>query len=500
MMMKSRRRAAWNNHHLVFGIKGVIPQFPLHKVKRSAAISPKNPAEEIPLVDTKSRRSRPVFYTYKKEAVSGYGKGAASIKLGEYTSLIDAKREGLLSFDYPCWAPFKRVGISATHVGESQQESEDKPQVQVLSSFFQLECTNFLAKPTVVGVLSLSMLRNTLVKTLEQINVDIVEFVACHCVYECSYHQGNRFISFSVRVFEPPTKSSGQLLDADLSVAQDIEGGFLVELQLQQGDRFYFSGLFHELLLNFTKSQKNIYLTGTFRYKPRPYPEKGEGLVLERIARLQNTSRLTTRQPDKCVRDTVVSLPSEPMDDGMMENALKLVEALNTDFLDVQADAATAIAGLTSDVEFRNQLSDPKTKKAANALCRASARLLSETEYRPARRQAAVAVANLASTPALCRSLLKSDPSWTSPKQGIVDALVTLAILRSKQEEEEEIGTRRECMRALIGLAESKSARNMLAMRSLISATPSGKGAECKELLERLRVCKEVLTRPATLA
>ena len=35
----------------------------------------------------------------------------------------------------------------------------------------------------------------------------------------------------------------------------------------------------------------------------------------------------------------------------MMENALKLVEALNTDFLDVQADAATAIAGLTSDGE-----------------------------------------------------------------------------------------------------------------------------------------------------
>ena len=56
-----------------------------------------------------------------------------------------------------------------------------------------------------------------------------------------------------MRVFEPPTKSSGQPLDADLSVAQDIEGGFLVELQLQQGDRFYFSGLFHELLLNFTK-------------------------------------------------------------------------------------------------------------------------------------------------------------------------------------------------------------------------------------------------------
>ena len=44
-------------------------------------------------------------------------------------------------------------------------------------------------------------------------------------------------------------------------------------------------------------------------------------------------------------------------------------------------------------------------------------------------------------------------------------ALVTPAILRSKQEEEEEIGTRRECMRALIGLAESKSDRNMMRIR-----------------------------------
>ena len=57
------------------------------------------------------------------------------------------------------------------------------------------------------------------------------------------------------------------------------------------------------------------------------------------------------RQPEKCVRDMVVSLLSEPMDDDMMEDALKLVEALKTDFLDVQADAATAIAGLKRDGE-----------------------------------------------------------------------------------------------------------------------------------------------------
>ena len=71
--------------------------------------------------------------------------------------------------------------------------------------------------------------------------------------YKCSYHQGNQFISFLVRVFEPPTKSSGQLLDTDAIVAQNIEGGFLVELQLQQGDRLHFLSLFRDMLLNFTK-------------------------------------------------------------------------------------------------------------------------------------------------------------------------------------------------------------------------------------------------------
>ena len=121
---------------------------------------------------------------------------------------------------------------------------------------------------------------------------------------------------------------------------------------------------------------------------------------------------------------------------------------------------------LPCEVELRNQLCDPRAKKAADALCRASARLLVETEHRPARRQAAVTVANLASTPALCRSLLESDPPLTSTKRGIVDSLVALAMLRSKEEKEEEIGTRRECIRALIGLAGSRSTRNMVRIKT----------------------------------
>ena len=60
-------------------------------------------------------------------------------------------------------------------------------------------------------------------------------------------------MSFLVRVFKPPSKSSGQLLDTEVFVADYIEGGFLVELQLQQGDHLYFSSLFRDMIMNFTK-------------------------------------------------------------------------------------------------------------------------------------------------------------------------------------------------------------------------------------------------------
>ena len=99
------------------------------------------------------------------------------------------------------------------------------------------------------------------------------------------------------------------------------------------------------------QSQDEISLTGTLRYKPRPFPEKGEGLVLEKITNLEKPSRLGTRQPEKCVGEMSVSIPREPMDEDMMDDVLKLAEALDAGFLDVQADAATAIAGLTSDGE-----------------------------------------------------------------------------------------------------------------------------------------------------
>ena len=56
-------------------------------------------------------------------------------------------------------------------------------------------------------------------------------------------------MSFLVRVFKPPSKSSGQLLDTEVFVAENIEGGFLVV----EGDRLYFSSLFRDMIMNFTK-------------------------------------------------------------------------------------------------------------------------------------------------------------------------------------------------------------------------------------------------------
>ena len=99
------------------------------------------------------------------------------------------------------------------------------------------------------------------------------------------------------------------------------------------------------------QSQNDIALTGTLRYKLRPFPEKGGGLVLERIASVEKTSRLSMRQPKEYASELPSQTSSEPMDEDMMEDVFKLVEALETGLLDVQTNAATAIAALTSDGE-----------------------------------------------------------------------------------------------------------------------------------------------------
>ena len=67
---------------------------------------------------------------------------------------------------------------SLPDIGKSQQNTRNKPQIQVLSNLFHLECTNVVATST-VRALSLTMLQDVIVKTFEEINVDIVEFVAC---------------------------------------------------------------------------------------------------------------------------------------------------------------------------------------------------------------------------------------------------------------------------------------------------------------------------------
>ena len=90
---------------------------------------------------------------------------------------------------------------------------------------------------------------------------------------------------------------------------------------------------------------------GTLRYKPRPFPEKGEGLVLERITILDKISTLGMRQPEEYASELPSPIQNDSIDGDMNENVFKLVGALDTGFLDVQADVATVIAGLTSDGE-----------------------------------------------------------------------------------------------------------------------------------------------------
>lgn len=127
------------------------------------------------------------------------------------------------------------------------------------------------------------------------------------------------------------------------------------------------------------------------------------------------------------------------------------------------------------------QLSRGAAANAANALARAAARLLVETRHRPARRQAAVAVANLTKTPQLRAALLASDPpaggggfrgrvssadDLHAQQRRLVESLVVLSMGRddgsAARKNEEEIGMRRECMRALVGLAESHVVRDMV--------------------------------------
>ena len=93
---------------------------------------------------------------------------------------------------------------------------------------------------------------------------------------------------------------------------------------------------------------------GTLRYKPRPFPEKGEGLFLEPIGNLKPPRFVIgLRQDDSSSIKLPSTITSEPLDEDMIEDVVNLVKVLEADFLDAQADAATAVAGLTDDGECK---------------------------------------------------------------------------------------------------------------------------------------------------
>ena len=100
---------------------------------------------------------------------------------------------------------------------------------------------------------------------------------------------------------------------------------------------------------------------GTLRYKPRPFPEKGEGLFLEPIGNLEPPRFvIRKRQGDSSSSKLPSIITSEPMDEDMIKDVVNLVKVLEADFLDAQADAATAVAGLTDDGEWTSKNSECK--------------------------------------------------------------------------------------------------------------------------------------------
>ncbi|CAM9223852.1 unnamed protein product [Ectocarpus sp. 6 AP-2014] len=432
------------------------------------------------------------------------------------------------------FAPFGIAG-SAPKSGSSSNDGEledsDTPCVATLPSTFRLERTNLVVTaPVTERSLSVDSLLDALRAALADAGVDVLDLKPAHCVLECSYHVGNRFLSLFVRVFKAPNRASGQLFDNSSTGNNNDDGDeqtpFLVEAQLREGDRLHFSALFREIMRAFM-NQEGVNLAGTFRYKPRTYPATGEGLALEQVnmAPSRNSIRLLAERGE-AIKTGGSPLPVPPsmasplassssfpeLDSDMMDDVMLLAGMLSGSYLDVQADAAAAVAGLTTDGKLVDQLSSVAAANAANALARAAARLLVETRHRPARRQAAVAVANLTKTPQLRAALLASDPpaggegfrgrvasadDLHAQQRRLVESLVVLSMGRddgsAARKSEEEIGMRRECMRALVGLAESHVVRDMPAMRLLLSTDPSGRGAKDATLTKRLVECREIL-------
>lgn len=140
----------------------------------------------------------------------------------------------------------------------------------------------------------------------------------------------------------------------------------------------FFSVVIHDCALGFfdvehlsslsPQNQEGVHLAGTFRYHPRPYPPMGEGLALEAasMAPSRNSIRLLAEReetmrsggaglgvsPPPVPASMAKTQDSSELDVDMMDDVTLLASMLRGNFLDVQADAATAVAGLTADREL----------------------------------------------------------------------------------------------------------------------------------------------------
>lgn len=134
-------------------------------------------------------------------------------------------------------------------------------------------------------------------------------------------------------------------------------------------------------------------IIGTLCYKPRPYPKVGQGLALEEAMKSSRGSlrplsqRKETPQSGRntgaggSVMGASSPLPvpasmaktSTESDDGfeedMNEDLMVLTKMIQGNYLDVQADAAMAVAGLTADRESNHRHVCPSRAAHRCPLC-----------------------------------------------------------------------------------------------------------------------------------
>lgn len=103
----------------------------------------------------------------------------------------------------------------------------------------------------------------------------------------------------------------------------------------------------------FPQNQEGMSVGGTYRYHTRPNPTS-EGLVLEEM----NLAERVKGKAGGAASAPLLTFPPETdkkleeLDDDAKKDVAQFAEMLQEKYLDVQANSATLVAGLTSGREY----------------------------------------------------------------------------------------------------------------------------------------------------